>query len=128
MEEALRARLLAIGGLTAIVGNRIDWDERPQGDPLPGMVLYLISDIPEMKLTGPTGWRDARVQCDGWSYDVLEARNIGEALIGGVIGLRETLAGIKFRIFVIDVSRKTDLLGGQPVHASQVDLKVIYQV
>ena len=45
MEEALVAYLLANAGLTAIVGNRINWTTRPQGAAVPAVVLTKVSGV-----------------------------------------------------------------------------------
>lgn len=127
MEEALRAKLLATAALTTLVANRIDWGMPPQGATGEQLALHLISDIPEMKLSGPSGWSDARVQCDCWGSTHSKAMKVGRALSAAVIGLRETIQGVRLRIFVIDRDGTSDLVAGTVRHRTRIDLRVSYQ-
>ncbi len=61
MEEALTAHLLASTPLTDLVALRITWDERPQGDALPAVVLNLIDSSPEYSDEGLAGLSTSRV-------------------------------------------------------------------
>lgn len=82
---ALRARLLGDGPLDAIVGNRIYIDDRPQGDPLPGLVLVIIDDQRPQHLKGfdlPPG----RVQFDAYGAKSLTAWQVSDAALSAVIG------------------------------------------
>ncbi len=60
MESALRARLIAAA---TPAGTRIYWDDRPQGDTLPAVVLTVISDTRGQHLKG-FDMSQARVQAD----------------------------------------------------------------
>lgn len=129
MEEALRARLLATAALAAIVGKKIDWGARPQGDALPGLELNLISAIPTMNLAQPGTWRSDRVQADAWAKTHKAARDIADIIAatpanGGLHGLRETISNIRFRIWVIDRDNERDSDSAGIVHRSRLDLRV----
>lgn len=67
MEDELRAQLLANVGLAAIVAGRIDWDERPQGDPSPAIVLVLADPGYDYSQDGPIGFDWGRVHCHLWT-------------------------------------------------------------
>jgi hypothetical protein len=127
MEEVVRAEMLATTTITAIAGDRINWDKRPQGSPFPDIVLHLISDIPEMGMSGPTGWRDARVQADCWATRHLQARDLGLAVEAKMNGLRIDAYGKKYRAFVIDAASRPDTTGNVITHRRQVDLRISYQ-
>lgn len=131
MEEALRARLLATAALTNLVDNRVDWAVRPQGKGLPAVALHLIDDRPQMNLSGSSGWSAARVQADCWGRSFKAARDVANIICrpagaGGLLGLREKLGGIRFRIFVIDRSSDTDTDGQGAIHRTRVDLNVLW--
>lgn len=84
-QEALRARLLADGPLTALVSTRIDWVERPQGKSLPAVTLQGISDAREQNLKGFEGLQPARVQYDVWGDTYASVRDTVEALIAAAV-------------------------------------------
>jgi hypothetical protein len=132
MEEAFRTHLLATAGLIAIVGDRINWGLRPQGSPIPDVSLHLISDLPDLTLSGATHWNKARVQADSRAVTYKTARDIGRFFAlpvakGGLHGFRGTMSGIRFRLFVLD-SDVTAENGTEGVvnHKSQVDLRILY--
>lgn len=85
-----------------------------------------------MNLAGPGSWQNARVQVDVWGETHKKARDVANtiaapAVSGGVHGLRATLSGIRFRIFVIDRDTSTDrdsAVGSGVVHRSRIDLNV----
>lgn len=63
--EALIARLEGATSVTDLVGQRIYWVTRPQGDPLPALLLEVISGIPDSLLEGEGDFIDTRVQVAG---------------------------------------------------------------
>ncbi|MEP9401861.1 tail completion protein gp17 [Sphingomonas silueang] len=129
VEEALRALLLSTAPLAALVGRRVDWGLRPQGDPLPGLTLQRISDAPVMNLAGPSGWSRARIQLDAWGRTFKEARDIGDLLAGRgglLVGLRRDVAGIRLRGFVVVRRSGTDSTRTDPIHRDSIDLMLTY--
>lgn len=65
MEEALVARLAASAPIAAIVGNRVDWFDRPDG--FPALVLTKAAPGREWNMDGPDGLDAPRVQGDCWA-------------------------------------------------------------
>lgn len=132
MEEALRAYILAIAGMSSHVANRVDWMLSPQGRPYPSVILYLIDEQRPMNLAGPGSWQNCRVQIDVWDTTHKKARDIANLIAapaakGGMHGLRDTLSGIRFRIFIIDRDASTDedkAETGGIRHRSRLDLNV----
>jgi hypothetical protein len=127
MEEWLRAKLLATAAVTALSGQRIDWNIRPQGDGYPAVTLQLISAVRPGKMTGVSNWRDARVQIDCWARDVKTATLLRRAIADLTDGLRVTADGKKYRAFVIDESANPDSDAKGVVHRAQLDLRISYQ-
>jgi len=103
MEEDLLALLLASSGVTALVGDRIDWGAIPQGRPWPCVALHLISDPGDHTLDGPTGMMAARVQVDAWALTIGEAVVLGRAVRDALDGYRDDKFGS-----VLRVNRRTD--------------------
>jgi hypothetical protein len=64
MEQELRALLLGYGPLSALLADRIHWDERPQGEALPGVILQGVDRRQQSTLNGLSGLYIGRVQID----------------------------------------------------------------
>lgn len=62
MKQELRALLLASSGLTALVGNRIDWGKNAQGSEYPRVTLHGVSRNIGSHMQGPDSIEFARVQ------------------------------------------------------------------
>jgi hypothetical protein len=124
MEEALTARLLAATGLAALVGDRISWVERPQGEALPALTLQVISDPRPQHMQGFQDYRAARVQVDVWAADYLSAKQTSEAVIDAVVPAAE-VAGIKFgRSFVDDARDLSERTETRTIHRKSIDFMI----
>jgi hypothetical protein len=89
MEEALRARLLATAGVTALVGQRVTWKIRARGSALPAIVLHLISVREDTTHDGLSGLSESRVQVDciaDTHFAALAVRRAVKAAMGGYRG------------------------------------------
>lgn len=80
MEAALRARLIAAA---TPAGSRIYWEDRPQGQPLPAVVLTVISDLRPQTLSD---WDmlEARVQADVLATSFAGKKALKEAVIAAL--------------------------------------------
>lgn len=92
MEEDFKAILLASAPVVALVARRIDWGSRVQGEPLPAVVLTVISDNDRYLIDRPHGLSDARVQVDCHGDDYSDAKRLARAV-------REALGGYRGGIF-----------------------------
>lgn len=88
MEEELRALLLADAAIAALVGRRVDWTSRPQGNALPAIVLHLIDGAEGYTLQGRDGLFRGRVQVDCWGDTARQAKMTARAVIGLLAGYR----------------------------------------
>ncbi|HEV7284320.1 MAG TPA: DUF3168 domain-containing protein [Kaistia sp.] len=110
MEEALTAYLLASTPVTDLVGLRVTWDERPQGDALPAVVLNLIDSAPEYSDEGLAGLSMARVQIDCWaahasgSNGSTLAKAVAKAVTGSM-PVAMTVDGVEFQGVFLDAAR-----------------------
>ncbi|WP_417723957.1 tail completion protein gp17 [Salipiger sp.] len=77
MEEELRAMLRAETAVAALVGARVYWGERPQGDPLPAVVLTVVDDREGSTLSGGDGLFLGMVQADCYALDLGAAKRLG---------------------------------------------------
>lgn len=97
MEEDLRALLLSNPGVAATVGQRVTWTKRPQGSPLPAIVLHLIDSVPTYTLDGDTGHRNSRVQVDCYGEMYADAKGTARAVSSALSGFKGTVGGTNFQ-------------------------------
>ena len=123
MEEALTTRLLASAALTAIVGTRINWGRRVQGEGLPALTMLNVSPGRTYHYKGAAGLAGPRVQFDGYALDFLTAKAIGRALIA-TLEQPAVIGGIAFSPAFLDAERgpdTEDLGGGAQVQRISMD-------
>lgn len=86
LTAVIRDALRSSTDIQPLVAQRVYRDERPAGDPLPAIVLLLISDPRPRTYSGQQSLRSARVQIDCLADSRGLADAIGEALIAAVDG------------------------------------------
>lgn len=122
IEVALRARLLAASAVTAAVGTRIDWTQRPQATALPAIVLQVVSDARPQTMKALQEYRPTLVQVDVFAKTRGEVVTIREAAIAAVLPAA-TQSGVSFRRAMIDsvrdLSTNTDM---GFVHRDSIDI------
>ena len=124
MEAALLARLRAAGTLA---GARVNWDLRPQNDPLPAVVLSIVSDARPLHLKGPEARRRTRVNADCWGASALEATRLAIQVIGAA---REpaTVQGVRFGVTRTDGGQSfVETQDGQTIFRRSIDLLVWHE-
>jgi hypothetical protein len=88
MEETLISVMLADSGITALVGNRIHWDNRPQGSGDPAIVMHNLGGSVDYHMEGSSRLREARIQIECWSNDspdeALAIRRAVETALSGL--------------------------------------------
>lgn len=80
MEDDLIARLLADAALAALVGNRINYLFRVQGEPLPAISITLVAPGRAYTMSGPQGTHGTLMQFDVWAERAATALAIHNAL------------------------------------------------
>lgn len=96
MQIVLANLCLAHAPLASLIGNRIHWDEIPQGLSGPSVVMHLVSGIPGYTHSGADGLEMSRVQFDCSGTSAAEARAVADALDARLSGFRGTYDGFKF--------------------------------
>lgn len=105
MEPALVAKLLASTGVTALVGTRINWSRRPQGEALPAIVLTRISGFPDVHHGGASGLVSSRVQVDCWAASYGSAKATARAVEAAITAKTFTQGAVRFDVILIDSER-----------------------
>lgn len=105
MEEALLSLLMGNAAVSALVGDRIHWQGRPQATPLPAVVLTGISRVDDYSLSGATGPIDRRVQVDCWASTFTASKAVERAVIDALGGFTGTQDGVHFYGVFLDGSR-----------------------
>lgn len=105
MEEIFIAYLLGSVPLTTLVGNRINWNTRPQITSMPALNLTKISAVRSYQMLGSSGLVSARVQIDCWATSFESVMEVSRAVITLLSGTRFTDGGIQFQAIFLDSER-----------------------
>lgn len=124
LQSGIRARLLANGTVSAAVGTRIDWGQRPQGAPYPSIVLQTISDPRPAHLKDYDGARSTLIQLDVYATTYAAALTIARAAIA-VLKVPATISGKAFGPAFVDGQRDTvEPSGTTNIHRQSVDFNI----
>ena len=107
MQTELRTRLLEDATVSGIVGNRISWGIRPQGEAYPSLVLVLVNDARPQTFTANIAARETVVQIDCYGRTTAEVASLREAVINCIV-LAETVGDIEFQRAFVDVVRNAN--------------------
>jgi len=108
VEQELRNLLRGDPDIAAQTDGRVNWTLHPQGAAYPALVLNVVSDLPGLSLSGPTGLFQGRVQIDAYALSSIDdAIRLGRA----VTNLLHGHAGGGFRGVWQD-GRRTSREGG----------------
>ncbi len=69
VEEAIRARVVGLSQVTALVSTRVYLDKLPQDVAYPCVRVMLVDDLESYQLRGPDGTLTARVQLDAYAQE-----------------------------------------------------------
>tara|TARA_R110002020_G_scaffold131911_1_gene294787 strand:- start:2772 stop:3155 length:384 start_codon:yes stop_codon:yes gene_type:complete len=107
MEDELVDLLMAAPAVSALIGARVYWGERPQGGDLPAIVLHLVGGGEGATLSGGDGLEICRVQVDAWSATPRGSIDLRRAITRTLQGY----AGGGFR-GIFEDGRRMDRAGG----------------
>lgn len=126
MEQDLTARLLAAAPLTALVGNRITWGQRVQGEPLPALTLLNVSPGRTYLHGGADATANPRIQFDCYASTSAQAQQLARTL-RGVLESPAVQGATAFSVALLDAERGPlieDVGGGLKVHRYSLDFLV----
>jgi hypothetical protein len=130
MEEAIRARLLATAGVTALVASRVYCGSRPQGGALPDVIINLASDEPVYTDDGEAGLVNTRLEIDCWGTTYGSAKDTARTVIASLSAFVGTVSGTVFQNILLDAER--DLREGgsnasEYLFRTNIDFRVWYE-
>lgn len=128
LEEALTARLLAHPGLTALIGNRFDWDEMPPGN-TPYVVVQCISDVKLHTHDGQAKTEQPSYQFTAYAATRAGARAVAEQIKAALSDYTGTMSGLTIQyITLINELPDTQLIadGTVKVHTVALEFEIIY--
>lgn len=111
LESELRARLIADGGVAALISARVYPLILPQAPTYPALTYQRISGPRLHHLTGSSGRGVARIQTDSWAETYAAAQALAAAVraaLDGFDGLLSTLRA------VVRLENERDLYEGTP--------------
>ena len=88
MEEAFRAILTGDASVTALAAGGINFGTHPQGQPLPAIVLNLVSVVRTYSVAAPDQTYDARVQVDCYAQTYGAMKGLSRAVVAALNGHR----------------------------------------
>lgn len=97
MQLVLANLLLSHAPLAALISNRAHWDEMPQGQPLPNIVMFVVSGVTNYTMKGPKPPFMARIQFDCRGGSAAQARGVAEALETKLSGFSGVFQGFDFQ-------------------------------
>jgi len=124
MEEAIVAKLLATSALTVLVGQRIHWDQRPQGSSLPAITIFVVDGAPLYTDEGSAGLRRMLIQIDCWAKNdggvsgSTKAKLVAREVIAALSSVSMTQSGIEFQGVFYENTIDTDeqMQGGEIIY------------
>lgn len=128
-EEAVIRKLLGTGGVTALVSTRVYPGVRPQGSPLPAIVLNVISGVPSYSDDGEDGIEDDRIQIDCWGATYSSAKSVARSAISALSAFRGTVNGVVFKYISVDGhrdSRETGTNAAEYLYRTSLDFIVTF--
>ena len=90
------ARLLGASALTALTSTRVYWGVAPQNVAKPYVVMYRVSGIRDMKMSGASGLVESRVQIDSFGTTYASAKGVARQIEARLSGYRGTQSSIVF--------------------------------
>jgi hypothetical protein len=129
MEEGLVAFLLASAGLTALVGNRIDWASRVAGSPTPSVVLTVVSVDRDYHGRGASGLVATRVQVDCWAKDYSASLAVSREIRTLLNGYRGPMGAAQVQGTFLASERQSfeQGSGGEDFYRVSIDIFLHYQ-
>lgn len=127
MMDDLIARMNAAPALTALVASRIHANVRPQGGERPAVILRVISDVTDHAMSGPTNYRQTRVQAECYAATYASAQAVRTAMRAALDGWAGTQGSTQFHGIFAEGERDDFLAGtNEPDrhHRTQLDLMI----
>lgn len=121
METLFRAMIQEIPGAPPV-----EWGVRPQGQPYPGIVLNLVSDVSGHTQQGSDGLSASRIQVDAYAETFREAKAISRAIRARLDGASQGVIQGIFRVGGRDSTHDVD--GKSVIYRSSQDFRVAWTV
>ena len=93
MEEDLRTQLLANAAVKALVAQRVTWVMRPQGSPIPAVVLHRIAGGRDYTYGERESLTSPLIQIDCWGQTYAQAKALSRAVITALDSLSAPFQG-----------------------------------
>lgn len=101
-QAALRSRLTGAGAVTALVGQKIYWENAPQPTARPYVTLLDVTQLRPQHLSG-YNLEAARVQIDVWANSYTQKQQIMDAVLNAIVPGAAASNGHNFSRAMIDL-------------------------
>jgi hypothetical protein len=112
MEHGIIAKLLASGGVTALVSTRVYPGRRPQASALPAIDVASISGAPVYTDQGEAGLATARIEVNCWGATYTSAKQVARAVTAALSAFFGEVGGVRFEFILKDAERDFSEGGG----------------
>jgi hypothetical protein len=129
MEMGIIQRLLAHGGVAALVGGRVYPGDLPQGVAMPAIAVSRVSGGPVYVDEGESGLDMARAQVDCCGVDYSSAKNAAKAVRLALSSFVGQSAGVSFECVLLDAERDLEPTGSNAAeysHRVSCEFVVVY--
>lgn len=129
MQAALVARLTAASALSALIGNRVSWFERPRRGGLPAVTLTRVAPGRDYTMDGTSQLEFAWVQFDLWSSNMDQLAAL-EAVVIAEMETAASVGGVVFEPGFLEGNRSfdpEDLEGGVRVYRAALDFRFYHE-
>lgn len=127
MELILPNFLLAAAPIAGIIGNKVFWDELPQGMEGCSIIMFLISAPRGHTYAGPDSVHRDRVQFDCHATTADQRRLLAEALDARLGGYRGTFDGVQFQgVFKQGHRTRSDKDGASGSFTASIDYLIVW--
>ncbi|MFC5390012.1 DUF3168 domain-containing protein [Brevundimonas bullata] len=127
MEEAISNLLLGNAGVSALVGDRVNWSARP-GAVLPAITLHRITGQRDATNSGRSGLVSSSVQIDIWGGTYSQAKRLARAVVPALPHAQTATGGVVLQGIFID--SESDSFEGEdptPLYRTRIDISVWHQ-
>lgn len=124
-EQALRARLKTSSQINALVGPRVDWDERPQATGLPAITLQTIDETTGQSYSDVDGSQRVLVQIDGWAKSSAQRAELKRVIKDSLIPAAEA-DGFRWSRGFPSGGDSTERLGTETIYRTRIDFELYY--
>lgn len=128
-DEAFMAYLLAQSALTALVGNRVYYDDEPQNSDLPCVVIIYVSDVLLHTMDGQSETEQPMIQLTAKAETRKQARAVSKQIEAALCDYVGTMSGLTVQYITLEnrlPGKEVSSDGLREVHLVDLEFQIIF--